>query len=73
MINREILKALRANFTPGTRVRLIRMHDPYTKLKPGDEGKVSFIDDIGTIFVDWDCGSTLGVVFEEDECEKIEE
>jgi hypothetical protein len=43
------------------------MNDPYNKkLKPGDQGTVRLIDDIGTIFVDWDCGSTLGVAYGED-------
>ena len=36
---------------PGTRVRLINMDDPYTKLEPGLEGTVRKIDDIGTIHV----------------------
>ena len=55
---------------PGTRVILVRMNDPYTKLQPGDKGTVTSVDDIGTIHVNWDCGSSLGVVFSEDECKK---
>jgi len=69
----ERLKALREFYPPGTRVQLVRMDDPYTKLKPGDRGTVSFIDDTGTVFVDWDSGSGLGVVFGEDEIRKLEE
>lgn len=46
----------------GDRVRLVRCNDPYTRLKPGDEGTVSFIDDMGTVFVNWDSGSSLGLV-----------
>jgi len=72
-IHPEMLKALRSYYPPGTRVELVRMEDPYTKLKPGDPGIVSFIDDTGTVFVDWDSGSRLGVVFGEDEIRKIEE
>jgi hypothetical protein len=49
------------------------MEDPYTRLKPGDRGSVSFIDDTGTVFVDWDSGSRLGAVFGEDEIRKLEE
>jgi hypothetical protein len=45
----------------GKRVRLIRCNDPYTKLQPGLEGKVEFVDDLGTLFVKWDNGSTLGL------------
>ena len=66
-IQPEMLKAMRSYYKPGTRVRLVRMNDPYSKLKPGDCGTVEFIDDIGTIFCAWDRGSNLGVVFGEDE------
>lgn len=52
----------RSTARPGARVRLISMDDPYTHLKPGDEGTVSFIDDMGTVHVDWDNGSGLGLV-----------
>lgn len=47
---------------PGARVRLISMDDPYSRLTPGDEGTVRFIDDAGTVHVDWDNGSSLGLV-----------
>jgi hypothetical protein len=70
-IHPEMLAELRAYYVPGTRVRLVRMDDPYTKLKPGATGTVSFVDDIGTVHVNWDCGSSLGVVFGEDEVKKI--
>ncbi len=71
-IHPEMLKALREYYPAGTRVELVRMYDPYTKLKSGDRGSVSFIDDTGTVFVDWDSGSRLGVVFGEDEIRKID-
>lgn len=45
----------------GQRIRLRYTNDVYTKLKAGDEGTVTFIDDLGTIFVDWDTGSNLGI------------
>ncbi len=66
-IHPEMLKALRSYYTPGTRVELVRMEDPYTRLKPGDRGTVSTVDDTGTVFVDWDSGSRLGAVFGVDE------
>ena len=72
-IHPEMLKQLKAYYTPGTRVMLIRISDPYTNLRQGDQGTVMVVDDIGTIHVNWDCGSTLGIVFREDECVKIEE
>ena len=71
-IHPELLKQLKEYYTPGTRVMLIRMSDPYTNLRQGDRGTVTMVDDIGTIHVNWDRGSTLGVVFREDECRRIE-
>ena len=31
------------------------------------------VDDIGTIHVDWDCGSGLGIAYGEDVCKKVVE
>lgn len=62
---------LRKIYPKGTRVELIRMNDPYTILKPGDRGTVSCVDDTGTVFVDWDNGSSLGVVYRVDHIRRI--
>ena len=71
-IHPEMLKQLKEYYTAGTRVMLIRMSDPYTNLRQGDLGTVTVVDDIGTIHVNWDRGSMLGIVFGEDECRRIE-
>ena len=34
-------------------------------------GTVVFVDDIGTIHIKWDCGSTLGIVYGEDMRQKV--
>jgi hypothetical protein len=49
----------------GKRVRFLRSSDPYTKLVYGDEGVVMSVDDLGTVHVAWDNGSTLGMITEE--------
>jgi hypothetical protein len=46
----------------GRRVRLESTSDPYTDLEPGAEGTVNFQDAAGTLHVDWDSGSLLGLV-----------
>ena len=69
--NREIVEQLRRTYPAGTRVELVSMNDPYTTLKPGDRGTVVMVDSIGTVFVDWDCGSGLGVAYGEDRIRKI--
>ena len=68
-----IIDRLRIEYPVGTRVELISMEDEYRKLKPGERGKVTGVDDIGTIHVNWDCGSCLGVAYGEDSCRKINE
>jgi len=72
-IHPDILKQIKDYYTPGTRVVLIQMDDPYSKLLPGDKGTVRCVDDIGTIHVNWDRGSSLGIVYGVDCCKKIEE
>jgi hypothetical protein len=46
----------------GDRVRLIRCTDEWTSLQPGLLGRVSFIDDAETVFINWDDGHRLGLV-----------
>jgi len=64
--SKAAVEARKAQYLPVTRVELISMDDPYTKLKPGERGSVTGVDDIGTVFVNWDCGSTLGAALDED-------
>lgn len=46
----------------GRRVRLVHTTDCWTSLRPGDEGVIKFVDDMGTLHIDWDSGSRLGLV-----------
>ena len=71
--NKHTIERLRKTYPAGTRVELVSMKDPYTKLMPGEQGTVQFIDDIGTVFVNWDCGSGLGVAYGEDVIRKIQQ
>ena len=70
--SRATVARLREQYPEGTRVELISMNDPHTTLRPGDKGRVSLVDDTGTIFVDWDNGSGLGIVYGEDSVRRIE-
>lgn len=69
--SRDTVERLRRQYPKGTRVELVSMTDPYTRLCPGDQGTVNFVDDIGTIFVRWDNGSGLGVAYGEDQIKKL--
>jgi hypothetical protein len=61
--SKETVKRLQEQYPAGTRVEIISMDDPYTTLRSGDRGAISFFDSTGTAFVDWDNGSTLGLVY----------
>lgn len=74
MINpsQEVVRLLRESYPEGTRVALVHMGaDPYSKFKEGNRGTVRCVDDIGTIHVNWDCGSGLGIAYGEDSCRKL--
>lgn len=72
-IHPDLLKQLKEYYKPGTKVKLVRMQDPFTHIPPGTIGDVLCVDDEGTLHTLWSTGVTLGVVFGEDECVKIEE
>lgn len=38
------------------------MDDPYHPVPPGTLGKVTMVDDAGTIHVNWQTGSSLGLI-----------
>lgn len=71
--SKNTIEKLREMYPIGTRVELVSMNDPFTKLMPGEQGTVQFVDDIGTVFVNWDCGSGLGVAYGEDIIRKIQQ
>lgn len=67
---RRKAKVIKEQFPVGARVMLKRMDD--VQAPPiGTLGTVLGVDDIGSIMVQWDCGSTLSVVADIDECVRI--
>ena len=65
--SRETIERLKREYKRGTRVRLDRMDD-FQAPPIGTLGTVEFVDDIGSIHVIWDTGSTLAVAYGEDSC-----
>lgn len=57
----------------GRRIRFVSSSDPYTRLKEGDHGTIIFVDDLHTIHVRWDSGSSLGLIIGEDSFDLIPE
>ena len=69
--NPNWLKFIRDQYSPGTRIRLIQMDDPYAPIPSGTEGTVDFVDDAGQIHMKWDSGRSLALIPGEDSFSKI--
>ena len=68
---RRIAESTKKLYSPGTRIELISMKDPYAPVPVGTRGTVKFVDSMGTIFPEWDTGRSLGVVPSEDSFRKL--
>lgn len=60
-LNQEHINCQRYDLL-GKQIQLVFTDDQYTNLKPGNIGIVNFIDDFGTVHVNWDDGSSLGLI-----------
>ena len=69
--NPNWLKFIRDQYSPGTRIRLTQMDDPYAPIPSGTEGTVDFVDDAGQIHMKWDNGRSLALIPGEDSFSKI--
>lgn len=66
-----ILEELRKQYPVGSRVELIKMED--VQAPPiGTKGTVLGVDDIGSIMIAWDNGSSLNVVYSVDKVRMLE-
>jgi len=70
MSNEKLVERLERMYPEGARVKLIHMDDVQSP-PPGTLGTVDLIDDVGTIHVTWDNGSTLGVAYGENKIIRI--
>jgi len=65
MITKKQLAELRTTYPKGTRIELLKMDD--TQAPPiGTKGTIVGVDDIGSILVRWDNGSSLNLIYGED-------
>lgn len=69
--NPNWLKFIRDQYSPGTRIRLTQMDDPYAPIPSGTVGTVDFVDDAGQIHMKWDNGRSLALIPGEDSFSKI--
>ena len=71
MILPEQLQRLRETYPKGARVELVQMDD-FQAPPIGTQGTVIGVDDIGSIMVRWDNGSSLSVAWGVDSCRRID-
>lgn len=70
-MRKEQMERLREEYPTGCRVELISMDDAQAPA-PGTRGTVTGIDDIGSLLVAWDSGSSLNVLYGIDRVRKVE-
>lgn len=70
--SRETVERIRKQYPVGCRVELLRMDD--VQAPPiGTKGTVRYVDDLGSLGVAWDNGSSLQVVCGEDLCRRCDD
>jgi len=70
--SRETVERIRKQYLVGCRVELLRMDD--AQAPPiGTKGTVRYVDDLGSLGVAWDNGSSLQVVYGEDLCRRCDD
>lgn len=68
--SRKVVEGIRKRYPVGSRVELVFMDD--IKAPPIDtKGTVRGVDDIGSIMVSLDNGSSLSIAYGEDSCRRI--
>lgn len=70
MPSRKTIEWLRKTYPKGTRVKLVEMDDVHAP-PVGTCGTVLDVDDIGSLIMKWDNGSSLNVVYGADVVTKI--
>lgn len=72
-MSRGRVEFYKEHYPAGTRICLDSMGDDPRPVPPGTKGTVVAVDDIGTVFVNFDNGRSLGICPEVDSFHKIAE
>ena len=70
--NKNYLEQLRKQYPGGTKIRLISMRNEKYPILPGTIGEVTHIDDMGSIHMKWQNGSSLAIIPEVDSFKVLE-
>ncbi|MBA5728536.1 DUF4314 domain-containing protein [Fundicoccus sp. Sow4_H7] len=69
-MDKRILEIIKKRYPLGSRIELVQMDD--VQAPPvGTLGTVVGVDDIGSIMVSWDNGSSLNVLYQKDKVKNI--
>ena len=60
--NKAYLEQLRKQYPKGTKLQMITMGNEKYPVPPGTVGEVTYIDDIGSIHMKWENGSSLAII-----------
>lgn len=71
-LTQEEIKVIKDKYVKGTKIKLLKMYDPFTSIPSQELGIVDFVDDIGQIHIIWNNGSSLALVPNVDEFEILE-
>lgn len=71
MLSREEIKDLKETYTKGMRLECIQMLEEKYPVPKGTKGTVTHVDDAGTIHVQWDNRSSLGLIPNVDKFKKL--
>ena len=61
-LTQEQIKYIKDKYIAGTKIELIKMYDYINPVPPKTKGIIRSVDDMGTIQVTWENGSSLGLV-----------
>ena len=64
--NKTYLEQLRKQYPKGTKLQMITMRNEKYPAPPGTVGEVTHIDDMGSIHMKWENGSSLALIPEVD-------
>ncbi len=72
-IDYDLVRRMKEQYPPGTRIQLDYMGDDPRPIEPGTKGTVRTVDDMGTVHCNFDNGRNLGLVPGEDSFHVITE
>ena len=71
--SKSYLEQLRKKYPVGTKLQLISMRNETYPVLPGTVGEITHIDDVGSIHMQWENGSSLALILEIDSFQIVSE